>query len=283
MFANRTLGFLGAGSMAEALVKGLIRAGLASPDHIWVTNRSNHERLARLSGGLGVHTTTDKLELVDRADLLVVACKPKDVPGLLAEIGGRTHRGQVMLSVAAGVSTASLTAGLSPGVQVVRAMPNTSSLVGESATAVSGGPGASDEAVAMCRALLGAVGKVVEVPEDMLDAVTGLSGSGPAYVYAMVEALVEAGVAAGLPATVAHELAVQTVLGAASMLRETGEDPAVLRQRVTSPGGTTMAGLQVLQDRGFQEAIVGAVARASERSRELGGSRPARRHGSAST
>ncbi|MHB9144593.1 MAG: pyrroline-5-carboxylate reductase [Symbiobacteriia bacterium] len=279
MFEATTIGFLGAGSIAEALAKGIVRAGLAPLDNIWVTNRSSRERLARLAAGLGVHVTIDKRDVVDRADLLVVACKPKDVPGLLAEIGPHTRRGQVLLSVAAGVGTATLATGLTAGVEVVRAMPNTSSLVGESATAISGGPGAGDRAVAMCRALLGAVGKVVVVSEHMLDAVTGLSGSGPAYVYAMVEALAVAGITAGLPAAVAQELAVQTVLGAASMLRETGEDPAVLRQKVTSPGGTTMAGLQVLQDRGFQEAIVGAVARASERSRELGGSGPARRQG----
>lgn len=274
MLRDVVIGFLGAGSMAEALLQGLITAGLTTPERLWVTNRSNQDRLARLAKGLGVHTTSDKAEIVDVAELLVVACKPKDVPALLGEVGGLTRPGQVVLSVAAGVSTATLAEGLRAGVQVVRAMPNTSSLVRQSATAVSAGPGATAEALALCHELLEAVGKVVEVPESMLDAVTGLSGSGPAYVYAMVEALTEAGVAAGLPVAVAGELAVQTVLGAANMLRQTGEDPAVLRQRVTSPGGTTMAGLQVLQDRGFHQAIVGAVARAAERSRELGGARP---------
>ncbi|MGE5591244.1 MAG: pyrroline-5-carboxylate reductase [Bacillota bacterium] len=274
MLRDVVIGFLGAGSMAEALLQGLITAGLTTPDRLWVTNRSNRERLARLARGLGVHTTFNKADVVAAAVLLVVACKPKDVPGLLDEIGGLTRPGQVVLSVAAGIGTTTLAAGLNTGVQVVRAMPNTSSLVRESATAISAGPGATAESMALCRAVLEAVGQVVEVPESMLDAVTGLSGSGPAYVYAMVEALTEAGAVAGLPDEVARQLAVQTVLGAASMLRQTREDPAVLRQRVTSPGGTTMAGLQVLQDRGFHQAIVGAVARAAERSRELGGARP---------
>ncbi|BDG60839.1 pyrroline-5-carboxylate reductase [Caldinitratiruptor microaerophilus] len=270
MLEDLTIGFLGAGSMAEALVHGLLGAGLTAPDRIWVTNRSNRERLGGFARRFGVHVTPDKAQVVERSHVLVIACKPKDVAGLLAEVGRKTRPGQIALSVAAGISTEALAAGLTPGVQVVRAMPNTSSQIRESATALCGGPGATPEAVAVCRAILGAVGKVVEVPEPLLDAVTGLSGSGPAYVYAMVEALVEAGVRAGLPREVSHDLAVQTVLGAARMLVETREDPAVLRQKVTSPGGTTMAGLQVLSEHGFHEAIVRAVSRAAERSRELG-------------
>lgn len=270
MFEHVNVGFLGAGSMAEALIRGLLAAGSASPDRIWVTNRSNRERLDRLARRLGVRTTADKAEVVDRAGLLVVACKPKDVAGLLAEVGSRTRPGQIVLSVAAGVNTTALATQTTPGVQVVRAMPNTSSLVRESATALAAGPGATAEAMALCRVLLGAVGKVVEVPESLLDAVTGLSGSGPAYVYAMVEAMVEAGVVAGLPEEVSQQLAIQTVVGAGRMLAETREDPAALRQKVTSPGGTTMAGLQVLSDHGFHQAIVRAVSRAAERSRELG-------------
>jgi pyrroline-5-carboxylate reductase len=270
MLHGKTIGFLGAGSMAEALMRGLIQGGVVGPQQMIVSNRSNRERLETLRSRYGVRVAHNKAELVTAADILVVLCKPKDVADLLTEIAPYTCRGQVMLSVAAGVSTSFLAAGVAPGVQVVRAMPNTSCQVGESATAICLGEGAGDEARILARMILGAVGRVVEVPEVQLDAVTGLSGSGPAYVYLMIEAMVEAGRGVGLPVEVARELAVQTLLGAARTLLETGEDPAELRQKVTSPGGTTMAGLEVLHAAGFREAMVLAVARATQRSQELG-------------
>ncbi|HEY3364713.1 MAG TPA: pyrroline-5-carboxylate reductase [Symbiobacteriaceae bacterium] len=270
MLQEKTIGFLGAGSMSEALIRGLLAKGVVQPQQIIVTNRANRERLESLSRRFGVRIATSKAELVPQVDVMIVACKPKDVNDLLGEIGEFTRAGQILLSVAAGVSTESLAAGVARGVQVVRAMPNTSCQVGESATAICLGEGAQAEARAVAGSILGAVGRVVEVSEPLIDAVTGLSGSGPAYVYLMIEAMVEAGKGVGLPAEVSRELAVQTLLGAARMLVETGEDPALLRQRVTSPGGTTMAGLQELHDSGFQLALVRAVARATQRSRELG-------------
>lgn len=270
MLHGKTIGFLGAGSMAEALMRGLIQGGVVRPQQMIVTNRSNRERLETLHMRYGVRTAASKATLVADADVLVVLCKPKDVADLLAEIRPYTFRGQVLLSVAAGVSTGLLTGGVAAGVRVVRAMPNTSCQVGESATAICLGEGAGEEARLVARAILGAVGRVVEVPEAQLDAVTGLSGSGPAYIYLMIEAMVEAGRGVGLSDQVARELAVQTLLGAARTLVETGEDPAELRQKVTSPGGTTMAGLQVLNESGFREAMVRAVARATQRSQELG-------------
>jgi len=270
MLHGKTIGFLGAGSMAEALMRGLIQGGVVRPDQMIVTNRSNRERLETLHRRYGVRTAGSKAALVTEADVLVLLCKPKDVADLLGEIRPFTSRGQILLSVAAGVSTAFVAGGVAPGVRIVRAMPNTSCQVGESATAICLGEGAGDEARAVSRAILGAVGRVVEVPEAQLDAVTGLSGSGPAYVYLMIEAMVEAGQSVGLPGEVARELAVQTLLGAARTLAETGEDPAELRQKVTSPGGTTMAGLQVLHEAGFADALVRAVARATQRSAELG-------------
>jgi pyrroline-5-carboxylate reductase len=270
MLHGKTIGFLGAGSMAEALMRGLIQGGVVRPQQMIVTNRSNRERLETLHMRYGVRTAASKAELVAEADVLIVLCKPKDVADLLAEIRPYTFRGQVLLSVAAGVSTGLLAGGVAAGVRVVRAMPNTSCQVGESATAICLGEGAGEEARLVARAILGAVGRVVEVPEAQLDAVTGLSGSGPAYIYLMIEAMVEAGRGVGLSDQVARELAVQTLLGAARTLVETGEDPAELRQKVTSPGGTTMAGLQVLNEAGFREAMVRAVARATQRSQELG-------------
>lgn len=271
MLRSKTIGFLGAGSMAEALIRGLLDRGVVEPRQLLVTNRANAARLKVLARSFGVAAEADKRRVVAQADILVLACKPKDVAELLAQVGGETRPGQVLLSVAAGIGTATLAAAVAPGVQVVRAMPNTSCQVGESATAFCQGPGATPEAAALSRAILGAVGRVVEVPEHLLDAVTGLSGSGPAYVYLMMEAMVQAGANVGLPVAVARELAVQTLKGAAKMLDETGEDPADLRRKVTSPGGTTMAGLQELSEAGFSEALVRAVARATRRSQELGG------------
>jgi pyrroline-5-carboxylate reductase len=255
--------------MAEALVRGLLDGGVVRPDQLVLTNRANRERLDSLTRRFGV-SAAGKAEVVANADVLVLACKPKDVADLLAEVGGATRPGQVLLSVVAGVSTEMIAAAVAPGVAVVRAMPNTSSQVGESATAICLGQGAGAEALGVSRAILGAVGQVFEVPEALIDAVTGLSGSGPAYIYLMIESMVEAGKGVGLPEQVSRELAVQTLKGAAKMLAETGEDPAALRRKVSSPGGTTMAGLQELNDSGFGAAVVRAVARATQRSRELG-------------
>lgn len=270
MLKEKVIGFLGAGSLTEAMVQGILAAGLVAPEQIWVTNRSNRERLVALAGRFGVQATHDQALVVARADLLIIACKPKDVAELLAAVDRCTRPGQVVLSVAAGITTAAVAAGVAPGVEVVRAMPNTSCLVLESATAMSYPPGTSPAAVAMARAVLGAVGKVVEVPEPHLDAVTGLSGSGPAYIYYMVEAMVQAGIRVGLERDVAYDLAVQTVIGAGKMLRETGADPGLLRQKVTSPGGTTEAGLRVMAEHGFVETVIAGIARATQRSRELG-------------
>lgn len=267
---SRRIGFLGAGSMAEALIRGLLSAGLVSPDQVLATNRQNRQRLDELASRWNINVTNEQRLVASQSDILVLACKPKDVVALLNEVGGATHSGQVLLSVAAGISTASIADLVRPGVQVVRSMPNTSSLVRESATAICAGPGTGPEAMLTARAILGAVGKVVEVPEAMLDAVTGLSGTGPAYIYLMMESLTEAGVRVGLPADIASSLARQTIIGAAKMLAETSEDPAVLRQKVTSPGGTTMAAMQVLNESGFTQTVVKAVARATERSQEMG-------------
>lgn len=270
MLMGKTIGFFGAGSMAEALIRGLIASGQVTEDQVTVTNRSNDERLAAFRERLGVSTTRDKSLVAGGSDILVLAVKPKDMSELLAEIGPLTRHGQVVISVAAGLTTESLKAAMASGVQVVRAMPNTSCQVRESATAVSPGEGAGREAVEVATSIFWSVGRVVEVTESMLDVVTGLSGSGPAYVYVMIEALTEAGTRAGLEPEIALELATQTVFGAAKMIKDTGENPATLRHRVMSPGGTTVAGLQELADRGFAQSLGAAVARAAGRAKELG-------------
>lgn len=270
VLTSKRIGFLGAGSIAEALVRGMLSAELVTPPQIVVANRHRPERLAELGARWGIETSADRRKVTAEADILIIACKPKDVASLLGEVGGATRSGQVLLSVAAGVATRTIADLVRPGVQIVRSMPNTSSLVRESATAICAGPGTGADAMAMARAILEGVGQVVEVEERLLDAVTGLSGTGPAYIYYMMEALVEAGVAVGLPPETAASLARQTIVGAARMLAETGEDPAVLRQQVTSPGGTTMAAMQVLQELGFRQTVVRAVCRATERAGELG-------------
>jgi len=269
MLKEKTIGIIGAGSMSEALIRGLCNSGVPS-NQVIVTNKANRERLEELSRRFGIRATRDKAELVGAADLLIIAVKPKDIADLLREIGSLVRSGQVIISVAAGVHTSFIEERLTPGVEVIRAMPNTSCLVKESATALCRGVSAGDTAEYISREVFASVGKVIPVSEAMLDAVTGLSGSGPAYVYLMIEAMVEAGERMGLTRDVSHTLAVQTVFGAAKMLKDTGESPEYLRRRVTSPGGTTMAGLEVLAEKGFPQAVIQAISRATERSQELG-------------
>lgn len=258
--------------MGEALVAGLLRAGWAPGDiHVAEVVPARRDELAVRFPGLATG------ERPVAAAGAVVAVKPGDVPvacAALREVGvGR------VLSIAAGVPTAAIEAVLGAGVPVVRAMPNTAALVGAGAAAIAPGTEAGEAELAWAEEILGAVGTVVRVPEALLDAVTGLSGSGPAYVFLVVEALVEGGVAAGLPRDVSAALAVQTVLGSARLLADTGQGPEALRAAVTSPGGTTAAGLRVLERAGARSAFIEAVLAAATRSRELGredqASRPA--------
>lgn len=251
--------------MGEALVAGLLAAGWAAAGELRVV-----ERLPGRAAEL-----RDRLAGVEVADQPsgaaghVVAVKPGDVEGAcraLAALGSTAP----VLSIAAGVTIARLEAALAPGTPVVRAMPNTPALVGAGAAAVAGGTAATDDHLAWAEQVLGAVGRVVRVDEPLLDAVTGLSGSGPAYVFLVAEALIEGGVLAGLPRPVSHALAVQTILGAARLLAESGEGPEALRAAVTSPGGTTAAGLRALEAAGVRAAFLDAVTAATERSRELG-------------
>ncbi len=268
MLERRTLGFVGAGNMAEALVAGLLRAERIAPERIWITNRSNRERLQALAARYGVRVTPNKAELCTHADVLVLAVKPKDVPEALEQLAPHVSTRHAVLSVVAGLTLKTLEQAF-PGVPMVRTMPNTPTAVREGVTAFTLGRHAGPAEAELTRELFGAVGKVVEVPESLIDAVTGLSGSGPAYVFFLVESLIEAGVRAGLDPQIARDLVVQTVFGAACMLRDTGEDPAELRRRVTSPGGTTMAGVGVLEERDVRGAVVEAVQRAARRAQEL--------------
>jgi pyrroline-5-carboxylate reductase len=252
---------VGGGRMGEALLGGLRNAGWDAGD-LGVVEKLD-ERRAQLESLLpGVRVLRD----VEAADGAVIAVKPNDVRAACEALAG-TKR---VLSIAAGVPIATLEDVLGAGTAVVRAMPNTPALVGAGAAAIAGGTAASDDDLAWAESILGSVGQVVRVPETLLDAVTGLSGSGPAYVFLVAEALIDAGVLAGLPRDVSTTLTTQTLVGAARLLAETGDTPEALRAAVTSPGGTTAAGLHALESAGVRAAFLDAVAAATARSRELG-------------
>jgi pyrroline-5-carboxylate reductase len=266
------IGFVGAGAMGEALAAGVIAAGVpaaqvraADPDPV---------RRKLLEEGRGIACCSDATDLVPGCDVVVLAFKPglvADVLGGLAALDRETLSAPLWISIAAGVPLAALAEALPAGTRLVRAMPNTPALVGAGATAFVAGETATHDDRATARALFESVGAAWEAPaEPLLDAVTGLSGSGPAYVFVLLEALGDAGVRMGLPRDAATTLATQTVLGAALLARETGRHPASLKDQVASPGGTTIAGLERLEARGFRAAIHEAVEAATRRSRELG-------------
>jgi pyrroline-5-carboxylate reductase len=263
------LGFLGAGQMATALARGWIAAGFAAPDRVLAGDPVASAREA-FAARTGARVTADNREVVAGSDVLILAVKPQSMAALLAEVGSAVAPRHLVVSVAAGIGLRQLAEGLGAGARLVRVMPNTPCLVGASASAYSPGEAATAEDVALVDRLLNAVGRAYRVPEHLLDAVTGLSASGPAFVYVVVEALSDGGVRVGLPREVATALAAQTVLGAAKMVLETGLHPGVLKDMVTSPGGTTIAGLHALERGGLRAALIDAVEAAARRATELG-------------
>lgn len=264
----RHLAVLGAGVMGSALLSALVDQGAYDAAHVRATTVDEPTRARLAEQGFAVVSNT---EAVAAADVVLVAVKPDAVAALLAEVADALPEDAVIVSVAAGVGLSTLTGALRSGQPVVRVMPNTPALVGEGMLAMSPGPTCTPDQAARVADLLSACGSVVSVPEKLQDAVTGLSGSGPAYVFAFTEALIEAGVQQGLPRPVATELAVQTLYGAATLLRRGGEHPTLLREQVTSPGGTTAAGLRALDAAGLRAGVADAVEAATRRSRELGG------------
>lgn len=269
MLAER-FGFVGAGRMATALARGLVEAELVSADAISASDPSAEARRAFREAVPGVSVEDDNRQHAGAAGVLVLAVKPQLIDPVLADLRAAVRPATLVISIAAGISLDRLANGLPAGTRLVRVMPNTPCLIGRGASAYSLGPTATAADGQLVGRILNAVGTAHEVPEKLLDAVTGLSGSGPAYVYTVIEALTEGGTSMGLPAELAASLAAHTAAGAAHMVLETGESPAQLRDRVTSPGGTTIAGLEVLQQRGLRAAIVDAVGAATARSRELG-------------
>jgi pyrroline-5-carboxylate reductase len=269
MASKLTIGFLGAGKMATALAKGFIRAGLVTPKQVIASDVSEAARAA-FAKETGAKTTGSNPEVVNFAEILVLAVKPDQVAGALAEIRNHTAKKHLLISIAAGVPLAKLEAGLGTGARVIRVMPNTPALVGSSATGFASGKSATAADAETAKKLFSSVGVAFQVKEGLLDAVTGLSGSGPAYVYLFIESLSDGGVAAGLPRDVATQLAAQTVLGGAKMVLETGQHPGALKDMVTSPGGTTIEGLHELEKGKLRGTVMSAVRAATEKSKKLG-------------
>ncbi len=269
MSLGKKLAFIGAGNMAEALVRGLLRAGMSKPAEIVCTARRS-ERLAQLKETYGVSVTGDNAAGAAQADVVVLSVKPQAMNRLLDQIAPAIDPHKLVISIAAGVPIAALGRKLGAGTRVVRAMPNTPALVGAGATAIASGEHATAEDVATAKALFDAVGMSVIVEESLLDAATGLSGSGPAYIFLVIEALADAGVKVGLARYTAQALAAQTVLGAAKLQIETGTHPGQLKDQVTSPGGTAIAGLHTLEAGGLRTTLINAVETATRRAKELG-------------
>jgi pyrroline-5-carboxylate reductase len=261
---NKTIAFIGAGNMAEALVQGVLAAKTISSERVWVTDVRS-ERLAFMRERYGVHGTANNREAVSAADVIILAVKPQQMTVVLKDLKPSMSADKLIVSIAAGVTTGRIEQELGDRVRVVRVMPNTPALVGEGAAALCTGKFAADTDVRLAETILAAVGITVRVDESLMDAVTALSGSGPAYVFHVAEAMIEAGKRCGLPEDVAVQLTVQTIKGAGKLLAESGEPAGELRRKVTSPGGTTEAALGVMAQHDlkgvFREAIEAATAR----------------------
>lgn len=264
--SNRTVAVLGTGKIGEALLSGMIRAGWR-PENLLVTTR-RPEHGAKLRDRYGVEHVNNA-EAAERADTLILAVKPQDMGKLLDELAPHTTTDRLVISAAAGITTAYIEERLASGVPVVRVMPNTPVVVDEGMSVISAGSHAVAEHLAHTEEIFGGVGKTLRVPESQQDAATALSGSGPAYFYFLVEAMTDAGILLGVPRAQAHDLIVQSAIGAAVMLRDSGEHPVKLREAVTSPAGTTINAIRELEDHGVRAALIAAIEAARNRSREL--------------
>ncbi|OWK35957.1 pyrroline-5-carboxylate reductase [Fimbriiglobus ruber] len=269
MAAPLAIGFLGAGQMATALANGWTAAGLLDPARSLASDPYPAAR-DKFASATGIRAVAGNAEVVAGCEVVILAVKPQTMAAVLAELATVATDRHLFVSIAAGVTLGALSAGLGSKARVIRVMPNTPCLLGASASGFAAGPAATPEDVALVARLFGAVGKAFALPEHQLDAVTGLSGSGPAFVYVMIEALADGGVRVGLPRDVALALAAQTVLGSAKMVLETGQHPGALKDAVASPGGTTIAGLHALERGGVRAALMDAVEAATKRAQELG-------------
>lgn len=265
----QTLGLVGGGQMGEALVRGIIESGLLAAGKIMVAEPYG-DRREYLQSTYSIKVTDSTAELAESCSIIILAVKPQIMDMVLGQYREHLGAGHLVISIAAGVTIGQLEKGLGSDRRIVRVMPNTPCLVLAGASALSGNSHADGADIDVSLQIFSAVGTCVEVPENMLDAVTGLSGSGPGYVFTFLEAMIDGGVLAGIPRPVAEQLAVQTLYGSAKLARETGEPAAVLKGRVTSPGGTTITGLQVMEEAGLRGTVMTTVVAATERSKVLG-------------
>lgn len=266
----KKIAFIGAGSMAEAFISGILENSLIDRKNVWVTNNSNEERLKRLSDTYGVRTTYDLNELFAGADIVILSMKPKDAATAIQYIREYLTERMLVVSVLAGVSMSTIETLARLPIAVVRAMPNTSAAVGKSATAVAVNERVTPQQIELMKDLFGTVGLTTFVEEEQLDAVTGLSGSGPAYIYYLIEAMERSAVEVGLDKDMASELIVQTLIGAAEMVKNSTKSSEQLRRDVTSPGGTTEAGVKVLEEHQVQQAFISCIKAATAQSKKMG-------------
>jgi pyrroline-5-carboxylate reductase len=267
---SKKIGFIGSGNMGEALINGLIISGSSAPDHI-ICSDIRTEQLERMQAAYGIQTTTDNSEVVKQADIIIYAIKPQIMAQVLMETAKDLDLSKLIISIAAGVPMVAIENSLKKDLRLIRVMPNVAVAVNEGAAAIAAGKHAKQEDIQLAKDIFNSVGKCVFLKEnDLLDAVTGLSGSGPAYIFMIVEALADAGVKMGLSRQDAQFLASQTVLGSAKLLLETGTHPGQLKDSVTSPGGTAIAGLHTLEKGGLRTTLINAVESATIRSKELG-------------
>jgi pyrroline-5-carboxylate reductase len=268
MLGVERIAVIGAGKLGETLIRGLLEAGVIEPEQIVVTTRHS-ERAEQVAASLGARAAASNAEAAASADLIILSVKPQSMPEVLEEIGPALRPGQLVISVAASVSTAFIEKHLPPSIPVVRAMPNTPCLLKQGMTGLAGGGHAQPEQVQLAKKIFDAVGRTVIVDEKHLDAVTGLSASGPAFLCIVVESMAEAGVKVGLPRSVATELAAQTMAGTGAMVLHTGEHPAKLKDFVTTPAGCTIDGILELEDGGLRVTLIKAVVKATARAKEL--------------
>lgn len=267
----KKIAFIGAGAMAEAVVAGLVNTKFIEKQQIYVSNKENKERLKELHEKYGVTGILDKTEVLKDADVIFLATKPYDMENAITEIKELIQENQIVISVVAGLTTSFIEDTIGKSVPVIRSMPNTSATIGLSATAITKGTYATDDHVEIAKQIFQSVGTVSVVAEDDMHMVTALSGSGPAYVYYLVEAMEAVAKEVGFDGKVAKDLITQTIIGAGNMLQQSTEPASVLRENVTSPNGTTAAGLQALSEHDFQTAVKACVKSAAVRSRELSG------------
>lgn len=270
MLNSKKIGMIGSGNMGGALISGLISSGSAKPENI-ICSDISEQQLQEMKNQYGIHTTTDNLEVVEKSDIIIYAIKPQIMVSVLKETAGHLDISKLVISIAAGVPLAAIESCLKKDLRLIRVMPNVAVSVGEGASAIAAGAHTHKEDIDLAMAIFNSVGKCIFLKENnLMDAITGLSGSGPAYIFLIVDALADAGVKMGLSRKDALLLSSQTLLGAAKMLIETNEHPGPLKDSVTSPGGTAIAGLHTLEKGGLRTTLINAVEAATNRSKELG-------------